>query len=63
MNLAKYKKCKFHKILPKKPKKAVIKRKARTVLTVLDDSKYDTPFMNFVKNGGSWSFRTNSPLV
>lgn len=57
MNLAKYKKCKFHKIIPKKPKPKPVAPRKR-IFRVLKDEEYSSRFLRFVKKGGHYSFRT-----
>lgn len=57
MNLAQYKKCDGHKILPKKAK-PVSKPKTKRITGVLSDKHFKSKFMKFLKNGGFYSFRT-----
>ena len=63
MNLAMYKKCNSHKILPKKPSRKPSPIRKRRITGALADEEYSSDFMKFVKTGGSWSFRINKPLV
>lgn len=57
MELAKYKKCPFHKILPKKPKPEPILSE-RKILAVPANHEYSSDFGRFVKKGGFFSLRT-----
>ena len=38
-------------------------RKLKSNVDVLDDSKFTSDFMKFVKTGGSWSLKTGKPIV
>ena len=63
MNIAMYRKCKSHKILPKKLKPKPIKSTKRRITGALADEEYSSDFMKFVKTGGFWSFRTGDNRI
>lgn len=63
MKKAQYSKCHGWKpVPPKPPKKPVVAVKKR-VGAVLDDERFDSDFVKFLRGGGHYSFRHNDHII